>query len=63
MANILSHCYSSPYGGHCGANQTIAKVLQSRFYWPSLFKNSRAYVQPVIDVKEQETSQKDIKIL
>ena len=44
MTNILSHCHSSPYGGHFGANRTAAKVLQSGFYWPSLFKDSQAYV-------------------
>jgi hypothetical protein len=28
---ILEHCHSSPYGGHCGAFHTNAKVWQSRF--------------------------------
>ena len=44
MTNILSHCHSSLYGGHFRANQTIAKVLQFRYYWPSLFKDFQAHV-------------------
>ncbi|XP_075515763.1 uncharacterized protein LOC142550573 [Primulina tabacum] len=37
---ILEQCHSSPYGGHFGASRTTAKVLQSGFYWPNLFKDS-----------------------
>ena len=44
MTNILLHCHLSPYVGHFGANRTSIKVLQSRFYWLSLFKESQAYV-------------------
>ena len=36
---ILTHCYSSPYGGHFGATKTSQKVLQCGFYWPNLFKD------------------------
>ena len=36
---ILSHCHESAYGGHF-ASQKTAKVLQSGFYWPSLFKEA-----------------------
>ena len=44
MTNILSHCHSSPYGGHFEGNQTTGKVFQSGFYWSSPFKDSQAYV-------------------
>ncbi|XP_073019208.1 uncharacterized protein [Primulina eburnea] len=37
---ILEQCYSSPYGAHFGASRTSVKVLQSGFYWPTLFKYS-----------------------
>ncbi|XP_073017880.1 uncharacterized protein [Primulina eburnea] len=37
---ILEQCHSSPYGGHFGASRTAAKVLQSGFYWSTLFKDS-----------------------
>ena len=42
---ILTHCHSSPYGGHFGASKTSQKVLQSGFYWPSLFRDCFAFVK------------------
>ncbi|KAI3465800.1 hypothetical protein Pfo_022463 [Paulownia fortunei] len=42
---ILKHCHSSPCGGHFGPTRTASKVLQSSFYWPSLFKDCYAFVQ------------------
>ena len=44
MTSILNHCHSSPYGGHFGANRTATKVLQSGFYWPTLFKDAHRTV-------------------
>ena len=41
--DILRHCHSLPCGGHHGPSKTTAKVLQSGFYWPSLFKDARAF--------------------
>ena len=37
---ILSHCHESAYGGHFASQKTTIKVLQSGFYWPSLFKDA-----------------------
>ena len=42
--NILHQCHSSDYGGHFGGEKTAAKVLQSGFYWPSLFKDAYSFV-------------------
>ena len=42
--DILYHCHSAPYGGHFGAIRTAHKVLQSGFYWPSLFKDAHAFI-------------------
>jgi len=39
IESILHHCHAREVGGHFGASKTVAKVLQSRFYWPTLFKN------------------------
>ena len=44
MKDILWHCHNSSYGGHFGAERTAAKVLQSGFYWPSIFKDAREFV-------------------
>src|SRR4051812_16183534 len=41
---ILLQCHDSPYGGHNISERTAHKVLQSGFYWPTLFKDARRYV-------------------
>ncbi|KAK8540181.1 hypothetical protein V6N12_046472 [Hibiscus sabdariffa] len=38
--DILFHCHTSICGGHFGGSRTAAKVLQSGFYWPTLFKDA-----------------------
>nr|KYP31395.1 Retrovirus-related Pol polyprotein from transposon 17.6 [Cajanus cajan] len=40
VRDILWHCHNSPYGGHYNRDRTIAKILQSGFYWPTIFKDS-----------------------
>ncbi|XP_057747100.1 uncharacterized protein LOC130966328 [Arachis stenosperma] len=47
MRNILWYCHSSDYGGHFGLERTAAKVLQSGFYWPSIFKDAREFIYGV----------------
>ena len=37
---ILIHCHESTYGGHFASQKITMKVLQSGFYWPSLFKEA-----------------------
>ena len=37
---ILSHCHENACGGHFPFQKTAMKVLQSGFYWPSLFKEA-----------------------
>ena len=44
MKSILNHCHTLACGGHFGGNRTAAKVLQSRFYWPTLFKDAHQFV-------------------
>ena len=44
MRNILQHCHSREVGGHFGATKTAAKVFQSGFYWPTLYKDAYAFV-------------------
>jgi hypothetical protein len=41
---ILRKCHGSAYGGHHAGDRTAQKVLQSGFYWPTLFKDARRYV-------------------
>ncbi|CAM8991218.1 unnamed protein product [Rhodiola kirilowii] len=42
---ILECCHSSQYGGHGASLKTAVKVLQSRFYWPTLFKDAHEFVK------------------
>ena len=37
---ILSHCHESACGGHFSSQKIAMKVLQSGFYWSSLFKDA-----------------------
>jgi len=43
--SIMWHCHSSTYGGHYSGERTIAKVLQSGFWWPTLFKDCQDFVK------------------
>ena len=45
VLNILYQCHSSSYRGHFGAQRTVAKVLQSSFFWPTLFRDAYAFVK------------------
>ncbi|RVW72205.1 Transposon Ty3-I Gag-Pol polyprotein [Vitis vinifera] len=38
QSGILSHCHDSACGGHFASQKTAMKVIQSGFWWPSLFK-------------------------
>jgi len=41
---ILWHCHNSPCGEHYGRGKIAAKVLQSGFFWPTLFKDAYHHV-------------------
>nr|GEV48656.1 reverse transcriptase domain-containing protein [Tanacetum cinerariifolium] len=42
---ILAHCHLGPTCRHHSANVTAKKVYESRFYWPSIFKDVNEYVR------------------
>ncbi|RVW57915.1 Retrovirus-related Pol polyprotein from transposon 17.6 [Vitis vinifera] len=39
---ILSHCHDNACGGHFASQKTAMKVIQSSFWWPSLFKDAHS---------------------
>ena len=41
---ILRECHSEAYEGHHVGDRTAHKVLQSGFYWPTLFKDAHKFV-------------------
>ncbi|KAJ9545268.1 hypothetical protein OSB04_024975 [Centaurea solstitialis] len=43
--DILTNCHKGPTGGHFGANLTARKVLESGFYWPTIFKDADTLIK------------------
>ena len=43
VGEILTHCHSLECEGHFNGQRTASKVLQSSFYWPSIFKYAHLY--------------------
>ncbi|XP_015940112.1 uncharacterized protein LOC107465651 [Arachis duranensis] len=41
---VLWQCHRSAYGDHFSGERTVAKVLQSGFYWPTVFKDAKKMV-------------------
>lgn len=44
VSSILHHCHSSSYGGYASSQKSSFKILQSGFWWPSLFKDVHLFV-------------------
>ena len=44
MRSILHYCHDRESGRHFGTTRIATKVLQSGFYWPSLFKDAHKYM-------------------
>ena len=45
QGDIMEKCHASPYGGHFAGDKTAQKILQSGFYWPTLFKDCFQWVK------------------
>ena len=45
VQSVIFHCHSSPTGGHAASSKTCAKILQSGFFWPSMFRDVQKYIQ------------------
>ncbi|KAJ9541700.1 hypothetical protein OSB04_028206 [Centaurea solstitialis] len=43
--NIIKNYHKGPTGGHFGANLTARKVLESGFYWPTIFKDAHVLIK------------------
>ena len=61
MGEILTHYHYLKCGGHFNGQRTAAKVLQSSFYWPSIFKMHPCLQSPVIGVKGPGTLEEEMK--
>ncbi|CAM8915422.1 unnamed protein product [Rhodiola kirilowii] len=40
IASVLSFCHEHACGGHFGPRRTARKILDSGFFWPSIFRDS-----------------------
>ena len=45
QGKILNECHASPYGGHFSGERTAHKILQSGFYWPTIFRDCAELVK------------------
>ena len=45
QGGILEKGHALPYGGHFARDRTSQKILQSGFYWPTLFKDCFEWVK------------------
>ena len=45
QGKILNECHASPYGGHFSGERTAHKILQSGFYWPTIFRDCAEWVK------------------
>ena len=45
QSKILNECHASPYEGHFAGDKTAHKILQSGFYWPTIFKDCFEWVK------------------
>ena len=45
QGEIIDKCHASPYGGHFIGDRTTHKILQSGFYWPTLFNDCFKWVK------------------
>ncbi|KAJ9542142.1 hypothetical protein OSB04_028648 [Centaurea solstitialis] len=48
--DILTNCHKGPTEGHFGANLTARKVLESGFYWPTIFKDAHTLIKSCIPI-------------
>ena len=45
QCKIGHECHASPYGGHFSGERTAHKILQSGFYWPTIFRDCTEWVK------------------
>jgi transposase InsO family protein len=42
---IIERCHSSQYGGHFGTFCIHAKIWQSRFFWPTIYEDTKDFIR------------------
>ena len=44
VEGILQHCHGLSYGGHFATFKTVSKVLQTGFWWPTMFRDAQRVI-------------------
>ena len=52
QGSILSMCHSSTCGGYFATRKTSNKILQSGFYWPTIFKDAHHFYTECLQCQE-----------
>ena len=47
-------CHSSTCGGHFAARKTTYKILQSGFYWPTIFKDAHRFYTECLNISKRD---------
>ena len=45
IQSILNHYHNLICGGHYGSHRLTSRVLESGFYWPTIFKDAKDFLQ------------------
>ena len=48
IPKLLAHCHSYACGGHFSAKKTGHRVLESGFFWPTIFKDAHVFVKSCV---------------
>jgi len=43
VSSVIKFCHSEACENHFSSKKTIAKILQCRFYWPTMFKDTHVF--------------------
>lgn len=43
--DVLHACHDEPCGGHFASKRTAMKILNTGYYWPTLYKDSAQYTK------------------
>ena len=61
VGSVIKFCHSKACSGHFSSKKIAAKILQCRFYWPTLFKDTHTLCKLVKIVKNWELFQNEHK--
>ncbi|KAI3708571.1 hypothetical protein L2E82_37828 [Cichorium intybus] len=52
IGEIMDHCHASTCGGHFSMKKTGYKILESGFYWPTIFKDAHKMVKECLNYQQ-----------